>query len=927
MAGKSMFSQERILAVVEPLIYGKRARVVNLVWLSIATLIFFYIAIQTRVDAGFDKSIPLEHPYMQVLKQYQDDFGGANTVLVALIQKDGNGDLYNEKFLASLKRATDEIFFLPGVDRSRVSSLFTPDVRYIEVVEGGFKGGNVIPAEYQPTPEMFQLVRENVGKGGHVGRYTTKDQRGAMIFSELLEVDPVSGKKLDYQHVARELEDKIRGRFTNPRKYEFRLKADTAGIKAGEVVGDGFTEPGALFNYKMFDTGRKDENGEPILVKGENLEVVQVDNADYNPNIDVHILGFAKVIGDVTDAANEVVGFFFIALAMTFVLLVLYLGSLQLAVLPLVCAFVAVIWEFGLLTSTGFGIDPFAILVPFLVLAVSVSHGVQYSSSWVSELAAGKDGFNASLETFRRLAIPGTTALITDLAGFLTILLIPIDIIREMALNASYGMMAIIVTNKILMPVWLSYQSVKDVKAFVAKQEAREAVFNPFFRFMANTITQPFMAALIIVVTAGVFGYAKWKAEDMQYGDSQAGVPELRPDARYNHDSLTVVDNFAIGTDILKVIAETDSEACIKYDVMEQIDRFGWRMENTPGVQSVISLPKVAKQVNAAFSEASPKWKVLPRNQYTMVQAITPVPTSTGLLNPDCGAMAVFVFAADHKATTIKRVTDAVETFNRENAQIWFDQNGGSDSAYCEQKTAARRAIGAHKEDLRRRTEKLKAKNYKDAEIEADPRVQAVRTALTQAADEYKKFDKACPVNFALASANVGVMAASNEVVKDKEFPVVAWVYVVILVFLWLSYQNLSGIICIVVPLYVVSAMVSAMMALFGIGMKVATLPVASLAVGIGVDYGIYIYSTIEEYVKKGYTLKDAYYETLRMTGKAVLFTGLVLCGSVATWLWSDLQFQRDMGALLSFAFAANMIGALVGCPALCRYFLKLPNK
>ncbi len=144
-----------------------------------------------RRDAGFDKSIPLEHPYMKVLKQYQADFGGANTVLVALIQKEGKGEhLQRERFLASLKTATDEVFFLPGVDRSRVSSLFTPDVRFIEVVEGGFKGGNVIPAEYAPTPEMFQLVQDNVGKGGHVGRYTTKDQTGAMIFSELLEVDP-----------------------------------------------------------------------------------------------------------------------------------------------------------------------------------------------------------------------------------------------------------------------------------------------------------------------------------------------------------------------------------------------------------------------------------------------------------------------------------------------------------------------------------------------------------------------------------------------------------------------------------------------------------------------------------------------------------------------------------------------------------------
>src|SRR5690606_20299323 len=154
----------------------------------------------------------------------------------------------------------------------------------------------------------------------------------------------------------------------------------------------------------------------------------------------------------------------------------------------------------------------------------------------VSELATGKNGYDASLETFRRLAIPGTTALITDLAGFLTILLIPIDIIREMALNASYGMLAIIVTNKILMPIWLTYMDVKDVDSFVKKQDAREAILLPLFRAM-TVVTRPVPAALVIIGSAACFGFALWKSGGMIYGDAQAGVPELRPDSRYNNDS------------------------------------------------------------------------------------------------------------------------------------------------------------------------------------------------------------------------------------------------------------------------------------------------------------------------------------------------------------------------------------------------------
>jgi uncharacterized protein len=856
MAGKALFSQEKILAVVEPIVYGKR--VLMLALLGILTAVFAWFAAGTHVDAGFDKSIPLDHPYMQVLKHYEDDFGGANTVLVALIQKDKSKDIYNEHFLSKLKQVTDEVFFLPGIDRSRVSSLFTPDVRYVEVVEGGFAGGNVIPAEYQPTEEYFSLVRANVGKGGHVGRYVSRDQSGAMVFAELLEIDPVTGKKLDYREVAKQLEDKIRG-------------------------------------------------------------------AHQDDQVDIHIVGFAKVIGDVTDAANEVIMYFFVALAMTFVLLILYLGSFKLSILPLVCSFIAVIWEFGLLTASGFGLDPFAILVPFLILSVSVSHGVQYTSSWVSELATGKNGYDASLETFRRLAIPGTTALITDLAGFLTILLIPIDIIREMAINASYGMIAVIVTNKILMPIWLTYMNVKDVDTFVKKQEAREAVFNPVFRAM-TVVTRPVPAAVIILSVAALYGWAVWRSGDMIYGDAQSGVPELRPESRYNQDSDAITANFTIGTDIIKVIAETDPEACIKYDVMEQIDRFGWHMQNDPGVASILSLPWAARQVNSAFSEGVPKFYVLPRNQYVMVQAITPIPTSSGLLNPNCSAMAVFVFTKDHKATTLDRLTDKTKAFNEANAKVWFELNEGVEPAYCADKIGARRDWGDAKVALKNEITRLKARDMTDTQVDADASIVKLRARVEQTKAKLDEFTKPCPVNFALASAQGGVMAASNEVVKAKDKPIVYYVYAVIIVFLWLSFRNAAGVFSILMPLYVVSSLILAIMAIKGIGMKVATLPVAALAVGIGVDYGIYIYSTIEEYVKKGKSLAEAYYETLRMTGKPVIFTGLVLSGSVATWLMSGLQFQADMGLLLTFAFFANMIGAIFVCPAICRFLMKLPN-
>ena len=564
---------------------------------------------------------------------------------------------------------------------------------------------------------------------------------------------------------------------------------------------------------------------------------------------------FSPVVGDIVDGALKVALFFMITLLMTALLLWGYLGSAKLAMVVLVASIVCVIWEFGLLTASGFGLDPFAILVPFLVLAVSVSHGVQYVNAWVHEMAEnGRTNFDASLQTFRRLFIPGSTALVTDLAGFLTILLIPIEIIQEMALNASFGMFAIIITNKVMVPIWLTYINIKDPEAFKQKQASRDHVYDGVWRVISKTTQAP-VAITILLICGVLLGWSLWKYEDLKIGDFSAGVPELRPDSRYNQDNNAIVENYSIGTDQLKVMAVTQAEACINYQVMEEIDRFAWEMQNTQGVQSTISLGQIAKQVNLGFNEGALKFKLLPRNRYVLSQAITPVPSSTGLLLPDCSVMPVIIFTADHKAETIHNIIDAVKEF-RDRPE---NQNTG--------------------------------------------------------------------VTFELASGNVGVMAATNEVIEDKELEILIYVYAVILILMILAFRSFAAVICIIAPLSLVSLMGYGVMTLAGIGLKVATLPIVALAVGIGVDYGVYVYSVFQEGVRDfGLSLQDAYFRTMQKTGKAVVFTGIALGAGVATWLFSDLQFQIDMGILLIFIFTANMFGAILVLPALAHFFMDYPK-
>jgi predicted RND superfamily exporter protein len=202
--------------------------------------------------------------------------------------------------------------------------------------------------------------------------------------------------------------------------------------------------------------------------------------------------------------------------------------------------------------------------------------------------------------------------------------------------------------------------------------------------------------------------------------------------------------------------------------------------------------------------------------------------------------------------------------------------------------------------------------------------IDAVIAAIDKFAADNKGGDA---VDFQLAGGNVGVMAATNAVIKKTEFSVLFWLYAAITICVFVSFRGITSIVCILVPLAAVSVFTYAIMVFLGIGETVATLPVAAFAAGIGVDYGIYIFSVLEENVKsKGMNLRDAYADTLHQTGKAVVVTGLALSASVATWMLSGLQFQIDMGILLTVMFLANAGAALVMLPAFAAFLMK-PSK
>jgi predicted RND superfamily exporter protein len=173
------------------------------------------------------------------------------------------------------------------------------------------------------------------------------------------------------------------------------------------------------------------------------------------------------------------------------------------------------------------------------------------------------------------------------------------------------------------------------------------------------------------------------------------------------------------------------------------------------------------------------------------------------------------------------------------------------------------------------------------------------------------------------AAGNAGVEAATNIVVKKANTQMLFLVYAAVIVLAFITFRSWRAVVCAVLPLMLTSVLCEALMVGLNIGVKVATLPVIALGVGIGVDYALYVMTVTLTHLKAGMTLSQAYYKALIFTGKVVVLTGITLGIAVATWAWSPIKFQADMGILLAFMFVWNMLGALILLPALAHFLLR----
>jgi predicted RND superfamily exporter protein len=763
---------------LERLLFNNRKWIVLLCLL--VTVVLGWQATKLQLSPSFEKTIPTSYPFIANYLKYQSDLQGlGNAVRIAVANPQGT--LYDAHYMDTLRRFSDEVYLLPGVDRNAMKSLWTSTTRWTGVTEDGLEGGPVIPDGFDGSEESLRKLAANIARSGEIGQIVARDARSSVIYVPLLSTGS-DGRPLNYKVLADSLE-------------QLRTQYEAQGVK-------------------------------------------------------VHITGFAKLEGDLIDGIQAVLLFFGVAVLIAAGAVFWYTHCVRSTLLVVASSLIAVVWQLGLLPTLGYALDPYSMLVPFLVFAIGMSHGAQKMNGIMQDIGRGVHKLVAARFTFRRLFLAGLTALLADAVGFAVLLVIDIQVIRELAIAASIGVAMLIFTNLILLPILLSYTGVapraaaRSLQAETAEASGRGK--HPLWAFLER-FTQPRWATLAVLAGTALFVFGLVFSQRLSIGDLDPGAPELRADSRYNRDVAFINNAYGASSDVLAVMVKTPDQQCTKLETVQKIDDLEWQLRQLDGVESTNTLALLNRRMATALTEGNPRWyEMLPSQD--MVNTVT-AGAPRGLYNDSCSLLTMYVYLRDHKAQTLSNVVSLVQKF----------------------------------------------------------------AAVNDTQDTH----------FLLAAGSAGIEAATNIVVKDAWRKMLWFVYAAVALLAFIAFRSWRGVLVAILPLVVTSLLAESLMVVLGMGVKVATLPVIALGVGIGVDYALYILSVVLARMRQGCTLSEAYYRALLFTGKVVMLTGVTLAIGVITWVFSPIKFQADMGLLLAFMFLWNMLGVLVSLPALAFYLLK----
>jgi uncharacterized protein len=574
-------------------------------------------------------------------------------------------------------------------------------------------------------------------------------------------------------------------------------------------------------------------------------------------NHTISLIGTPLVYGWIYHYLPQMALILLISSLIILAMLYLYMNQGGLWWWPFIGALICSIWGLGFSAWMGFHFDPLIIVIPFLLSARAMSHGVQWVERFTEEYHRLGDSKQAAIITGASLFPPGLIGIVADTWALLIIAITPIPTLKNLAFIGTFWAGACIFTVLVMFPPLFSL--FKKVRVPV-KSDVPSG-----FAYRIEYFTEHILRRILIKMSSWTFGTGRYitvgvsvvvlivavfSSLNLKYGDANPGDPILWQDSEYNKDVERVNKRFP-GVDQMWVVIEGKNPGDLaKYDVVKGMEAIKQHMMRDPNVGFAISLADMIKGAAMLVRSNDPKAEFLSivegevETTYFLIQQASSGTMLDPFVNPGMTGANVRLYLKNHEGKTLTEVIERVRAFMRDNPKLM-------------ENAIARPAGGLG-----------------------------------------------------------GILAAANETIRTRNDPILIFILVVIFVHCSVTYWSILAGVIFTISLVLANFLAFTYMVFKDIGLNINTFPVVSLGIGMGVDYGLYIVSRIIEVYKEKRDLGEAVKGGMVTAGRAVFFTATMMTAGVAFWWFSPLRFQAEMGLLLGILMMVNMVVGVLVLPA-----------
>lgn len=210
------------------------------------------------------------------------------------------------------------------------------------------------------------------------------------------------------------------------------------------------------------------------------------------------------------------------------------------ALFPLLGVGATIAITLGLMGFSEFKLTTMMVLTPMLLLAIGIGHSVQVTRRYLLEEQAHGGGTKAAEFAISRTIVPATLSIITDMVGFATLATVDISFYKAYAYFGMFGMLTLLLTTTTLIPLLMSYFPAKQGQA-----QAGHTWERSFGGFITKLLCGPakwIPVGLVLVIIGVSAHYTKihqGTSEDLMPG-VEKGINYAR--AAFKKDSQTIQD-------------------------------------------------------------------------------------------------------------------------------------------------------------------------------------------------------------------------------------------------------------------------------------------------------------------------------------------------------------------------------------------------